>query len=67
MDTRVPFIRADRVNTVQSLLQQPRRDDAGDDGFPIVEKEDGLIKVVGYIGDNELDHALCEILILLVA
>lgn len=62
-DRDVDVIRVDRDNTVESLRDQLQNllisghDDAG---FPILSspKDDGGSRLVGYIGANELEHAL---------
>ena len=67
-DRDVDVIRVDRENTVETLRDQLQNllvsghDDAG---FPILSsaKEDGGTRLVGYIGANELEHALCTIFI----
>ena len=60
----VDTIRADRTNTVKSLrdqLQEAVSAGYGDGGFPILRKEPGGLKMIGYIGVNELEHALSEL------
>ena len=57
------IIRTDRTNTVRSLrdqLQDAVSAGYGDGGFPILRKEHGGLKMIGYIGVNELEHALSE-------
>jgi chloride channel 3/4/5 len=60
----VPFIRVDEKNTVSSLttrLLSLTSSGNDDSGFPILQNDvnsNGL-RMVGYIGSNELDHALC--------
>ncbi|KAK1230447.1 hypothetical protein PQX77_006457 [Marasmius sp. AFHP31] len=59
----VPVIRADRTNTVTSLRDQLQvlvslgNDDSG---FPILkrDRESDRLRMMGYIGANELEHAL---------
>jgi len=56
-------IRLDRTNTVKSLrdqLQEVFRSGNDDSGFPILRKDDAHddMRLVGYIGANELEHAL---------
>lgn len=60
MDRKVDVIRADVDNTVVSLRNNLHKDEGGDGGFPIVIMEDGMFKVIGYISDNDLEHALSE-------
>lgn len=60
----VDIIRADKTNTVKSLrdlLQDAVSAGYGDSGFPILKKESGGLKMIGYIGVNELEHALSEL------
>lgn len=58
-------IRVDHSNTVESLrdqLQDLVSLGNDDSGFPILRtfgEEDGM-RLVGYIGSNELEHALSE-------
>ncbi|KAK7472831.1 hypothetical protein VKT23_000938 [Stygiomarasmius scandens] len=59
----VQVIRLDRTNTVKSLrdqLQEVFRSGNDDSGFPILRKDDDHddMRLVGYIGANELEHAL---------
>jgi len=58
----VEVIRLDHTNTVRSLIDQLQRLLAmgnDDSGFPILSKhEDDNQKMTGYIGANELEHAL---------
>ncbi|KAG2756096.1 hypothetical protein P692DRAFT_20715982 [Suillus brevipes Sb2] len=62
-DRDVDVIRVDRHNTVQSLrdqLQSLLNAEHDDGGFPILRpsrEEDGM-RMVGYIGASELEHAL---------
>ncbi|KAF8322035.1 hypothetical protein DL93DRAFT_2071769 [Clavulina sp. PMI_390] len=58
VDSRVDVIRADRDSTVSMLRRKLEHAKEEDGGFPVVIKEDGLYKPIGYIGNNELDHAL---------
>lgn len=58
------MIRVDEENTVQSLrdkLQALLNAGNDDSGFPILrsDRDDGS-RMVGYIGANELEHALSE-------
>ena len=61
----VEVIRLDRKNTVESLRDQLLKLTAlgsDDDGFPILRNDsngDGF-RMVGYIGANELEHALSD-------
>ncbi|EPQ57244.1 clc channel [Gloeophyllum trabeum ATCC 11539] len=63
-DRDVDIIRADRQNTVESLrdkLQGLVAAGYDDGGFPIVRKVDNEtegLRLIGYIGANELEHAL---------
>jgi chloride channel 3/4/5 len=62
-DRDVDVIRLDRDNTVETLrdqLQNILMSGHDDAGFPILSnaKEDGGARLVGYIGANELEHAL---------
>jgi chloride channel 3/4/5 len=59
----VEVIRLDRTNTVMSLrdqLQTLLASGNDDGGFPIlrVDSEGGGLRMIGYIGANELEHAL---------
>lgn len=62
VNSRVDWIRADRETTVEMLREKLRRAKEEDGGFPVVHKEDGLYKAIGYIANNELEHALSEFL-----
>ncbi|KII92590.1 hypothetical protein PLICRDRAFT_102840, partial [Plicaturopsis crispa FD-325 SS-3] len=62
-DRDVEVIRLDRENTVESLrdqLQALLNDGHDDTGFPILrrDRDDEGMRMVGYIGANELEHAL---------
>ncbi|KAG1802616.1 chloride channel [Suillus plorans] len=65
-DRDVDVIRVDQHNTVESLraqLQSLLNAERDDGGFPIVRQrcdEDGL-RMVGYIGASELEHALAVV------
>jgi chloride channel 3/4/5 len=65
-DRDVDVIRVDRHNTVQSLrdqLQSLLNAEHDDSGFPILRPsrdEDG-VRMVGYIGASELEHALAVV------
>lgn len=52
----------DRINTVKSLkgLLLQHSASSFDDGFPILKRDlnDEGMRMVGYIGVNELEHAL---------
>ena len=67
----VEVIYLDRKNTVRSLCDQLLRLTAAghdDSGFPILRKEsseDDGMRLVGYIGANELEHALSAFYLLL--
>ena len=59
-DRDVDMIRLDQRNTVKSLRDQlmnlvGAEEDAG---FPILKQEEDGSRMVGYIGANELEHAL---------
>lgn len=61
----VPVIRVDETNTVSSLrtrLLHLTSSGSDDSGFPILQNDiaDNGLRMVGYIGSNELDHALCS-------
>jgi chloride channel 3/4/5 len=61
----VPVIRVDEKNTVSSLrirLLNTTSSGGDDSGFPILQNsvDDNGLRMVGYIGSNELDHALCS-------
>lgn len=63
MDRDVDIIRADMKNTVWSLRDQLQRlvnSGHDDSGFPILhaDRHDEGLRVLGYIGANELEHAL---------
>jgi chloride channel 3/4/5 len=63
----VEVIRQDRENTVESLrdqLQAVLCAGHDDTGFPILrqDKHDEGLRMVGYIGANELEHALSMLL-----
>ncbi|TDL24300.1 hypothetical protein BD410DRAFT_116394 [Rickenella mellea] len=60
-DRDVDIIRVDEENTIKSLrmkLQNFVSAYYADSGFPIVRREAGGMKMIGYIGLNELEHAL---------
>ncbi|KZT71831.1 hypothetical protein DAEQUDRAFT_749819 [Daedalea quercina L-15889] len=60
-DRDVDVIRVDRENTVKSLRDQLQGlivTGNTDSGFPIVRSDDGGLRMVGYIGASELEHAL---------
>lgn len=63
MSRDVEVIRLDQKNTVNTLSSQFANltsSGADDGGFPILRRygnDDGM-RMVGYIGANELDHAL---------
>ena len=57
------MIRADRTNTVKGLrdkLQELVNAGNSDSGFPILRPDEEGMRMVGYIGANELEHALSE-------
>lgn len=61
MDRNVGLICVDERNTVRTLrdkLQTSLQNGYADSGFPIVRHENSGMRVVGYIGFNELEHAL---------
>lgn len=61
IDRNVDFIRADLLNSVEQLrkqLQKALSTGVNDDGFPVLREEDGKLRLVGYIGLNELEHSL---------
>ncbi|KAI0358560.1 hypothetical protein OH77DRAFT_1494220 [Trametes cingulata] len=60
-DRDVDVIRVDRENTVKSLrdqLQDLVESGNSDSGFPILRPDGEGMRMVGYIGANELEHAL---------
>lgn len=60
-DRKVETIIVDEENTVRALrdkLLVAVRDGNGDNGLPILQREDTGCKLVGYIGTGELEHAL---------
>ncbi|TFY72949.1 hypothetical protein EVG20_g64 [Dentipellis fragilis] len=60
-DRDVEVIRVDHANTVKSIrdqLQQLVSTGYYDSGFPILREDEGGPRLVGYIGANELEHAL---------
>lgn len=62
-DKNVHVIRLDETNTVRQLRDKLLASSAGyaDSGFPILRPELGGMKLVGYIGVNELEHALAVV------
>jgi chloride channel 3/4/5 len=60
LNTRVDVIRADHDETVEMLQDKLRRVQEEGDGFPVVVKEGGMYKAIGYIGNNELENALSK-------
>ena len=55
------MIRTDRTNTVKGLrdkLQELVNAGNSDSGFPILRPDEEGMRTVGYIGANELEHAL---------
>lgn len=70
-DRDVPILRADKLNTVRSLMElvlQVMSHGLVDTGFPVLVKEtipeeEGrtpfAMRVVGFLGLHELEHALC--------
>ena len=66
-DRDAEVIRLDRENTVESLrdqLQKLLHDGHDDIGFPILRKakHDEGLRMVGYIGASELEHALSALI-----
>lgn len=59
-DRDADVIKVDQENTVKSLRDQLLGLVSGDEdkGFPILRQDDGGMRMVGYIGANELEHAL---------
>ena len=59
-DRDIDTIRLDEENTVKSLRDQLLAlvSVEEDGGFPILRQEDGGLRMLGYIGANELEHAL---------
>lgn len=60
LDSNAPVISLDEENTMQSLsgkLDELYREGTGC-GFPIVGKEEGGMRLYGYIGSKELEHGL---------
>jgi chloride channel 3/4/5 len=60
VNTRVDVIRADHDHTVEMLQDKLRGVEEEDWGFPVVVKEGGMYKTIGYIGINELENALSK-------
>ena len=65
MQRDVSVIRVDEKNTVSSLrtrLLDLTSSGSDDSGFPILQNDvsDSGLRMVGYIGSNELEHALCS-------
>lgn len=63
MDRNVGVIRLDEPNTVKNLrdkLKEAFVAGYADSGFPIVRPDYQGLRVAGYIGFNELEHALGE-------
>lgn len=61
INREVEVIYADRLNSVDLLRDQLERAVSSgetDGGFPVVREEQGRLRLVGYIGVNELEHAL---------
>ena len=55
------MIRVDLQNDVKGLRDKLQKlfDSGNDDsGFPIVREDSGGARLIGYIGANELEHAL---------
>jgi len=59
-DRDIDTIRLDEENTVKSLRDQLMNlvSVEEDGGFPILREDDGGLRMLGYIGANELEHAL---------
>jgi len=59
-EREVDTIRLDEENTVKSLRDQllSLLSDEEDGGFPILRREERGLRMLGYIGANELEHAL---------
>ncbi len=60
-DREVEVIRVENNNTVKYLrdkLQTLILAGNDDSGFPILREDEGGSRMVGYIGANELEHAL---------
>ena len=60
-DRDVDVIKIEENNTVKSLrdkLQALTVAGNEDGGFPIVREDEGGLRLVGYIGASELEHAL---------
>ena len=63
MDKKVGVIRLDESNTVKHLrdkLREALTVGYSDGGFPILRPDFQGMRVAGYIGFNELEHALGE-------
>lgn len=62
MDMDAPTISLDKDNTVESLCIQLAKlyDEGSGGGFPIVAKEDGGLRMYGYIAAKELEHGLAS-------
>lgn len=59
-------IRVDQRNTVESLrdqLQSLLNAGRDDSGFPILKpsRDGNAMRMIGYIGASELEHALCRL------
>lgn len=66
MDRGCGVIRIDEKNTVKTLYDKLQRSVSvgyADSGFPILKGDQLNMKVVGYIGMNELEHALGKLLL----
>ena len=60
-DREAAVVRLDEPNTVMSLRDQLLaliKSGNGDSGFPILREDGDGRRMVGYIGANELEHAL---------
>jgi hypothetical protein len=63
IDREVEVIYADRLNSIELLRDQLERAVSSgetDGGFPVVREDQGQLKLLGYIGVNELEHALSK-------
>ena len=62
LDPSAPVISLDEDNTIESLREQLASlyEEGTGCGFPIVAKEDGGLRMYGYVGSKELEHGLAQ-------